>query len=70
MADAIGTPSQKRVTASAVARDLSTADRVRLDSLLSRAEAEITALGLQPDRVSELASELAPYRDLQFKDVA
>jgi RNA polymerase primary sigma factor len=50
--------SRRRVVALSRGEDLSKNQRDHLDDLSSRATVEIAALGLQPDRISELAAEL------------
>jgi RNA polymerase primary sigma factor len=59
----IGSLGRKRLAAVARGRDLAKGSRVRLQNLIASFAAETAALGLHPDRVSELSERLAQERD-------
>lgn len=58
LADEIGLLSRKRLAAVARGRDLAKSSRARLHELMSTPANEMTALRLQPTRVSDLIEEL------------
>jgi RNA polymerase primary sigma factor len=58
LADEIGELVQERAVALGRGGDLPTSECLVLDGLLSHAAAQVTALGIHPDRIAELAADL------------
>jgi RNA polymerase primary sigma factor len=68
-ADEIGKLVERRAVALGQGGDLPTSERLVLDGLLSHAAAQVTALGIHPDRIAELATDLqANVRNLDLAE--